>query len=60
MAVAEALGFRSAGRMHRMDKVHVIRHQVLVEGRSRRQVAKAGRYLRCRARSSRTGAGCLV
>ena len=24
-----------------MDQVHVIRHQVLVEGRSRRQVAKA-------------------
>src|SRR5215207_4971160 len=27
--------------MLRMDQVHVIRHQVLVEGRSRRQVAKA-------------------
>jgi DNA-binding transcriptional regulator LsrR (DeoR family) len=27
--------------MLRMDQVHVIRHQVLVEGRSQRQVAKA-------------------
>ena len=31
----------SARRMLKVDQVHVIRHQVLVEGRSQRQVAKA-------------------
>jgi transposase len=30
----------SAGRVLRLDQVHVIRHKVLVEGRSARQVAK--------------------
>ena len=33
-----ALG--SAGRMLRMDQVHVVRHKVLVEGRSQRRVAR--------------------
>jgi transposase len=36
----EALGFGFAGRVLRVDTVHVIRHKVLVEGRSARQVAK--------------------
>ena len=30
----------SAGRMLRMDQVHVVRHKVLVEGRSQRSVAR--------------------
>ena len=40
MAVAEALSFGSARRMLKVDQVHVVRHQVLVEGRSQRRVAK--------------------
>jgi DNA invertase Pin-like site-specific DNA recombinase len=40
MAVAEAPGFGSARRMLKVDHVHIIRHKVLVECRSRRQVAK--------------------
>ena len=36
----EAQGFGSARRVLRVDQVHVIRHKVLVEGRSARQVAK--------------------
>jgi len=30
----------SAGRMLRMDQVHVVRHKVLIEGRSQRSVAR--------------------
>jgi len=30
----------SAGRMLKMDQVHVVRHKVLVEGRSQRSVAR--------------------
>jgi len=30
----------SAGRMLRMDQVHVVRHKVLVEGRTQRSVAR--------------------
>src|SRR5258707_12744308 len=30
----------SAGRMLRMDQVHVVRHKVLVEGRTQRAVAR--------------------
>jgi transposase len=36
----EAHGFESAGRVLKVDQVHVIRHKVLVDGRSQRQVAK--------------------
>ena len=40
MAVAEAVRFGSARRMLKVDQVHVVRHKVLVEGRSQRRVAK--------------------
>ena len=30
----------SAGRMLRMDQVHIVRHKVLVEGRTQRSVAR--------------------
>ena len=40
MAVAEAGCFGSARRMLKVDQVHVVRHQVLVEGRSQRRVAR--------------------
>src|SRR4029079_15408388 len=36
----EAVCFGSARRMLKVDQVHVVRHQVLVEGRSQRRVAK--------------------
>lgn len=41
MAVCRSTALRGPlGRMLRVDQVHVVRHKVLVEGRSQRQVAK--------------------
>ena len=38
--LAESRDSESAGRMLRMDQVHVVRHKVLVEGRTQRAVAR--------------------
>jgi hypothetical protein len=39
--VPDAQGFESVERVLKVDQVHVIRHKVLVDGRSQRQVARS-------------------